>query len=195
MEKAIIKTIVSVLCFFFFSFPVLASEVSPPLLEVIAEQSKVVFIATQNHVPVEGRFTRFTSVIHFSEKQLDTSSVRAEIDLTSVQTDYDEIAENLKSDTWFDTEHFSTATFESSNFIHKDGNNYEAVGTVSLHGHTLPVTLAFTLIHEPDRIIKVEGKATLKRSQFMIGTGEWGDNSGIDDEVIVKVTVVAKSPL
>lgn len=171
------------------SYPAYAAA---PLITLIPEKSEIRFIATQNHVPVEGKFSRFTATIHFAADQLASSSVKAEIDLGSVQTDYDEIADNLKGEAWFDSTHFPSATFESQQFTLKAGNHYEAVGTLALHGHTAPVTLSFTVIHEAGGMLKIEGETTLKRSDFAIGTGEWAATSVVADEVKIKIVAVGK---
>lgn len=168
------------------------ANAAAPLITLIPEKSEIRFIATQNNVPVEGSFARFTATIHFAPDKLASSAVKAEIDLGSVQTDYDEIADNLKGASWFDSTHFPTATFESRQFIHKHGNQYDAVGTLALHGHTVPVTLSFSLIEEASGLLKIEGGTTLKRSDFAIGTGEWAATSVVADEVKIKIIAVGK---
>jgi polyisoprenoid-binding protein YceI len=182
------------LLFCLFTFQAYAVAPKAPLLTFLPQKSRVTFSAIQNHVPVEGRFTQFNLVIHFAENNLEGSSVKAEIDLGSVQTDYDEVADNLKGEEWFNVKSFPQAIFESQHFTHKEGNHYEAVGTLTLHGHNIPVTLPFTLTTEADGALRIEGETTLKRANFGVGQGEWASSSVVADEVTVKVVAEAVTP-
>ncbi len=171
-----------------YSFQAFAAT-EAPLLSPLPEQSHIAFTATQNDAPVTGEFSRFTLTIRFDEHNLEGSLVTADIDLASVQTGYAEIADNLRGDDWFNVTQFPKARFESTHFTHKGDNHYEVVGTLSLHGHQLPVTLPFTLTKTPAGVLHVEGETTIKRSDFAIGQGEWATSSVIGDEV--KITIIA----
>lgn len=168
-----------------------SSADTAPLLTVIPEKSKVTFTATQNHAPVIGEFTTFTARIYFAEDKLPVSSVKADIDLGSVKTDYTEIATNLLTSDWFAVARFPKAVFESKQFKHLGGNRYDAVGTLTLRDKTLPVTLPFTITHA-NGITQMVGETTLKRTAFGVGQGEWASTSTIADEVKVTVVIEAK---
>jgi polyisoprenoid-binding protein YceI len=173
--------------------PIAAAAVTPaPAWQVIPEKSRISFTAQQNNAPVQGNFSRYNAVIHFAPDNLAGSSVKAEIELASVVTDYEEIAKNLVEDDWFAVSKFPKAVFESKNFTHQEGKHYRAVGTLTLRDKVLPVTLDFTITHAEEATIGIEGETTLKRTAFGVGQGEWASTGAIGDEVKVKVVMEAK---
>lgn len=158
---------------------------------VMPEASEIRFTATQNHAPVQGKFKHFEADIHFDAEQLNQSSIKAEVDITSVDSDYEEVSENLKEKEWFAADVFPKAIFETSAIRHIEGNRYEADGTLTLRDTSLPAILAFTL-DIADNIATVVGKTSLKRTQFGIGQGEWKDTSVVEDDVAVEIRLKAK---
>lgn len=66
--------------------------------------------------------------------------MRAEIDVTSINTRNEQRDGHIKSADFFDTEKFPTATFVSTGVVAK-GDDYELTGDFTLKGVTKPVTL------------------------------------------------------
>lgn len=87
---------------------------------------------------VRGVFDTFSGSIAIAED--GTPSVRAEIDVTSINTRNEQRDGHIKSADFFDTEKFPTATFVSTGVVAK-GDDYELTGDFTLKGVTKPVTL------------------------------------------------------
>lgn len=165
--------------------------------KVMPEKSSLMFTAYQNNVPVEGSFQKFEAVVFFDANQLEKSSIYTSIDLSSVQTGYDEVAASLKREQWFDVEHFPTAIFKTHLITSLGDNKYEAKGTFTLHGVKKNLTLPFTLEIKKDKdetIAVAEGKTTLKRTDFGVGQGEWANTEMVADKVEISIRVVASQP-
>jgi polyisoprenoid-binding protein YceI len=73
------------------------------------------------------------------------ASVEAVIDVNTVNTAETDRDNDLRSKDWFDVATFPTMRFESTHFVpEKAPNTFRAVGTLSLHGVSKPVTLDVT---------------------------------------------------
>ena len=64
-----------------------------------------------------------------------------EIDVASVSTGNDDRDAHLKSDDFFDLEHYPTITFASTGVTPLRDNTWEVAGDLTVHGTTKPVTL------------------------------------------------------
>ncbi|ALG83789.1 YceI family protein [Gordonia phthalatica] len=87
---------------------------------------------------VRGTFDTFSGAIEIAED--GTPSVKAEIDVTSINTRNEQRDGHIKSADFFDAEKFPTATFVSTGVVAK-GDDYELTGDFTLKGITKPVTL------------------------------------------------------
>jgi len=88
---------------------------------------------------VRGRFGAVTGTITIGADPL-ASSVRAEIEMASVDTGDAGRDEHLRSAEFFDVEQFPTMTFVSTGLTAK-GSDYLLTGDLTIKGTTRPVTL------------------------------------------------------
>jgi len=112
------------------------------------------------------------------------------IDLASETSDESDFDDGLKGPQGFATAQFPAARFTATGFTHKSGNAYVAIGTLSLHGVTRPVTLPFTLVMT-GKAAHMTGTATLIRTDFGIGQGMWAGTDPVAHEVTVSVDLTA----
>ncbi len=89
---------------------------------------------------VHGRFAIKEGTVDLDPQNVTDSSVVATIDVTSVDTGVAQRDGHLRSPDFFDTAKFPTATFKSTKIV-KNGEGYDVVGDLTLHGVTKPVTL------------------------------------------------------
>lgn len=169
-----------------------SAEAAPQHLVIDHTNSTLKFTATVNGAPSTGSFKTFDADIAFDPKMLDQSTATFTVELQSVESAYEEVAKQLKTIPWFNIEQFPQATFKSTRFIAKGGNEYIAEGTLTLKGMQLPVSAAFTLIRFDDQGAEIKGSSMVKRLLFGIGQGEWADTSAVKDEVLVEFHVTAK---
>ncbi|MER6129779.1 YceI family protein [Streptomyces sp. NPDC001795] len=103
--------------------------------------SEVSFTVRYLMVRVRGGFTRFSGTITVGDEP-GRSSVRAEVDTTSVDTRNAERDEQVRAGGFLDTENHPTASFESARVGRKDGR-YVVEGQLMIRGAMR--TVAFDL--------------------------------------------------
>jgi len=149
------------------------------------------FRADYSGSAVEGGFKRWEADIMFSPDDLAGSRISVEVDLASVDSGDGQRDSMLTSESFFDVATHPRARFRSTSIAHRGGNRYRAPGTLTLHGQSRPVTLDFTLDIDGDTA-RAAGTATLRRTAFGVGTGEWAATDTISDGVTVTFAFTAK---
>jgi polyisoprenoid-binding protein YceI len=91
-----------------------------------------------------GRFERFDVSLDFDADNPQAARIEAVIDMTSLDIANDEFAATLMGPDWFDAGAYSEATFRSTAITLTSDNSGEMTGDLTLHGVTLPVTMAVT---------------------------------------------------
>ena len=149
------------------------------------EKSTVTFISKQMNVPIEGIFKRFTSQITIDTEKPEAGIARIEIDLNSIDAGSTEANDEVKGKSWFNTREFPKATFVSSSVKTLGNGQFETTGKLSIKGKSLDVRAPFTMRHEKNALV-IDGVFPLKRLDYDIGSGIWGDTSVVANEVQVK---------
>ncbi|HEX3808703.1 MAG TPA: YceI family protein [Rhizomicrobium sp.] len=161
---------------------------------VDSAKSHLGFTVNWSNEPFSGTFTAWKADIAFDPADLAHSKASVSINLGSEKSQEAEFDDGLKGALGFQVSKFPTAVFETQTITHKDGDNYVAAGTLSLHGVTKPIMLPFTLTIEGGRAHMV-GTATVVRTDFGIGTGMWAPPTPVAHEVKVNIDLVAvRSP-
>ena len=94
---------------------------------------------------VTGRFAGGVSgTIHYDDKDVSKSSVKATIKVASVNTDNENRDKDLRSPNFFDADKYPEITFESQR-IEKRGDSYIAIGNFTMKGVTKQIELPFTI--------------------------------------------------
>ena len=153
-------------------------------------KSELGFSATQTGTKFHGAFTRYDAVIEFDPDHLDTSHIAVSVDLASATTNDKQRDATLPGKDWFDAAQFPAAKFETSAIRRKGGDDYEAVGTLTLRNITKPLTLPFTL-EMNGTSAHAKGHAELIRSDFGIGQGPWTTDQWVALNVDVDIDVTA----
>ena len=148
------------------------------------------FTATWSGQPVTGRFERWTASIRFSPEALDGSQVTVEIDPASVSTGDPQRDATLPTDDWFNTAAFPKARFVADHFRKIDATHFSADGRLTLKGATRPCRVSFTLKILGDQA-QATGAATLDRTQFGVGQGDYGGTDQIAAAVAVSFSFKA----
>lgn len=161
---------------------------SPVKLNTIPQESHIKFQVMQGKSEVKGEFKNFTADINFHPEALAASHVKVTIDISSLTVGDAETDGTIKSKDWFDTAAFPQAVFESSSFKSLGDKKYEAIGNLTIKGHSEPTTLTFTLNEFTSTAASISGTAQLKRKTFGIGDPK---NDSVKDDVSVAVEVKA----
>ncbi len=90
---------------------------------------------------VKGTFTKFSGTFDFSPGNPQDWSVEVTIDVSSLTTGDTKRDEHLLTADFFDPEKFPTMVFKSTGVKMEDDEEGKLMGTLTMHGVTLPVTL------------------------------------------------------
>lgn len=158
---------------------------------LMPENSTLGFVSRQMGVPVEGRFRRFAADLDFDPARAANARGRIEIELTSIDTGSNEADEEVKGKDWFDIKRFPRARFEIAGIRPLGDNRYEIRGPLALRDVRRDIVVTANLREEAGRAV-FGGRFILKRLDFNIGGGAWGDPDTVANEVEVKFILVFK---
>lgn len=171
-----------------FAAPTQATELN----QVVLEKSAVTYVSTQMGVAVEGDFKRFRGQLRFDPAKPQAARAVIELDLASIDVGSREAHAEVTGPNWFHTAKYPLARFESTAFRALGNNRYEARGTLSLRGRQRDVVVPFSVKPQGNRGV-IDGAFVLKRLDYGIGQGEWGDTGIVADEVKVRFRFLAES--
>jgi len=141
---------------------------------------------------VQGRFSKPIGSLHADAKNVSNSSVKITIDASSVDTAVAPRDADLRSPNFFDVARYPQITFISTS-ISKRGRSYVALGNLTMHGVTKPVTIKFKAygpIKDPwgnTRIGVLSEPLTIHRSDF----GMTFDAPSVSDDVTIRLSLEA----
>jgi polyisoprenoid-binding protein YceI len=142
---------------------------------------------------VTGSFGKFEATIVVDRETMEKSSIKATVDVNSINTNEPKRDTHLKSADYFDAAKFPNMTFASTAWKKTGENEYDVTGDLSLHGVTKPVTLKVKSLGFGPGMKGVqlsgwEAKGTIKRSEFGITSGA----PAVGDDVEIEINVEAK---
>jgi polyisoprenoid-binding protein YceI len=155
-------------------------------------QSKLGFSGTQTGDTFSGTFKSWTGTIEYDPAKPEAAQVHVTVDLASASTGDQQRDEAMPGEDWFDAPKFPKATFEATGFMPKGGDRFETAGTLTVRGVSKDVTLPFTLKIDGDTA-HATGQATLVRTNFGVGQGEWSSDQYVGFDVKVDLDLTAKA--
>jgi polyisoprenoid-binding protein YceI len=151
-----------------------------------------------NFLTVSDVYGSFRSVdinVTAAKPDFSDASVQLTADVNSINTEFDQRDEVLKSPDFFDVAKYGQITFKSTSIKRINGNVYAISGDLTLHGITKPVILELTYngtSTNPFNRKTVAGfkvTGSIKRSDFNLGAGlpspTLGDIARLDANVIL----------
>lgn len=90
---------------------------------------------------VRGAFSKVTGTIEFDEQDVSKSSVDVSIDISTVDTREPARDKDLRSEKFFDAEHFPTMTFKSTKVEQAGAGKLKVTGNLTIRGVTKEVVL------------------------------------------------------
>ena len=136
---------------------------------------------------VRGAFTSVKGSLQFDDKDVTKSTVDVTIDVNSVDTRVPDRDKDLKSDHFFDADHFPTITFKSKRVEQVAPGKLKVTGDLTIHGITkeavLDVDGPTAPVKDPwgNQRIGVSASSKITRQDFGItyGPGMIGDEISI----------------
>jgi cytochrome b561/polyisoprenoid-binding protein YceI len=173
---------------------VTAAQIEPIAVRhwTVAPGGRLGFTAQWNNSPVIGSFSSWKADIAFDPAALDRSSIGVTIDLASAVSGDSQRDEALKGSEFFDTPTHPTARYETKSIKALGGDRYRANGTLTLKGVSKPLRLDFT-VPIRDRKAIVKGHASLDRTLFGVGTGQWAGTGAIAADVAIDFAFTARA--
>lgn len=161
-------------------------------LAINSENSKVEFTGSKVTGKHDGGFKNLSGTIDFVNNKPGESSVRVEIDTTSVYSDDEKLTKHLTSRDFFEVEKFPKATFTSTK-IEADSatgaDAYTVTGDFDLHGVTKSITFPAT-IRAGTESIDVNAEFSINRKGFGIVYAGTADDL-IRDNVVIRLSLKA----
>ena len=161
--------------------PLIASAVQ----KIVPAQSEVSFVSKQMGVPVQGKFERFDGQVNVDPAKPESGKVSFTVELGSAALVTAEAVAELKKPDWFNVAKFPSATFQSSSIKSLGNGRIDVIGKLTIKGITNEIHVPMTLAQQGGTL-KASGEFTIKRLDYKIGAGEWGDTSLVANEVVVK---------
>lgn len=138
-----------------------------------------------------GLFPGFQTTLSFDPAAPQNAKLDVTIPLAGASTRNADRDGTLKAADFFNVARFATARYTASGFRSVGDNRYVADGTLELRGVSKPVQLTITWT-PGDRPV-LAGRATVRRLDFGVGAGDWGDVSIIPNNVAVSTRVTFRS--
>lgn len=151
-----------------------------------AEGASLGFTGSYQGQPFQGQFQRFTPDIRFDADDLDGSRFEVEIEVAGARTGTAEYDEYMHGEDFLASVAYPTARFVAGDFRAEADDRFEADAELTIRGKTVPIVFPFRFVDNGDTA-QLSAEVTIRRLDFDVGTGEWGDPSLIANEV--KVTV------
>ena len=150
--------------------------------KVDRSKSRLEFTGVQTGNEFTGSFSSFESSIDLDPENLSAARIEVVIDMTSAKTGDRQRDAALPTAEWFSTADFPKATFSASKVLATGPDEYEARGKLTIRDVSKDLALRFTLKIAGDHAV-AEGAATLVRSDFGVGQGEFATGEWVALEV------------
>jgi len=168
-----------------------APAIPSALWEVDTSASRIGFSGQQSGQPFDGVFNAWNAHIEFDPDNLSAARAVVTIDVSSATTGGSFIDGAIPSASWLNAGSHPEARFAVSSFRAVGDGSYEASGELTLKGVTQPITLPFTLALDGDTA-RAEGRVTLDRRAFAIGTDDPDNDGAVSGDITVDVVVQAR---
>lgn len=146
---------------------------------------------------VHGRFTDYSGMITYDDKDPSKSSVNVTIKTASINTDNAGRDNDLRSANFLDTEKFPEITFKSKS-VEKKADGFVAHGTLTIRNVPKDVDLVFTLSGPVDsgrgKILGAEAGLTINRQDYGVAWSRSmaGGELVVANDVRIEINVEAR---
>jgi polyisoprenoid-binding protein YceI len=161
-------------------------------LAITSENSKVLFTGSKVSGKHDGGFNKFAGTIDLVNSKPEESSVKVDIETSSVFTDADGLTKHLQTGDFFEVEKFPKASFASTKIVPdtaKGANDYTVTGDLELRGVRKSVTFPAAITVTPTDV-SVNAEFSINRKDFGIVYAGKADDL-IRDDVVIKLDLKA----
>jgi polyisoprenoid-binding protein YceI len=175
-----------------------AVQAAPTTYTIDNSHSNVGFSVRHIFSKVPGSFSKFSGAIVYDPAKPAESSVKAEIDASTINTRQEKRDGHLKTEDFFFVEKYPTITFESTKVTPAGEGKLQVEGNLTMRGVTKPVVLDVTVLgaaqNEKEAVAGFEAVTKVNRKDFGINWNRALDQGGmlLGDEVEIRLDVEAK---
>ena len=143
-----------------------------------------------------GRFASFSGRIEVDREHPEKSSVTAQIDVRSIDTQIKKRDDHLRSAEFFNVEKFPRITFKSRSVKRTGPQSGDILGDLTMHGVTRPITLHVKLLTPINETARTRWSVTtdpITRRDFNLMFAPATESiSGISQTVAINIEMEAK---
>jgi polyisoprenoid-binding protein YceI len=143
-----------------------------------------------------GKFTSFSGGIEVDREHPENSSVTAQIDVRSIDTQIKKRDDHLRSAEFFNVEKFPRITFKSRSVKRTGAQSGDIAGDFTMHGVTKPITLHVKLLTPINETARTRWSVTtdpITRHDFNLMFSPAAESvSGISQTVTINIEIEAK---
>ena len=135
-------------------------------------------------------FEKYDAKIVLDPDNPADAQIDVTVDMSSAKTGDKQKDSALPGSDWFKAKEFPTARYVATTVGKQADGSYVAEGDLTIRGVTKPLALPFALTIDGDTAT-AKGEASLVRSDFGVGEGEFADGTWVGLDVKVTVDIVA----
>lgn len=168
-----------------------------PSWQIIPEESRLTFTASQQGAEFEGEFSSFNGEIDFDPQNLDESRIYIEVKTQDVTTGSQDRDGYITNPLWLASVQYPLATFQSDQILLNSENDeaqYVAQGTLTLKNITKNADLFFSVEfsgEEDKKKAYATGNLQIKRLDYNVGEGQWKDTGSVGNGVNIDILIHA----
>jgi polyisoprenoid-binding protein YceI len=157
---------------------------------VAPDQSRILFDYERNRQKAEGSFARFSGTGVFDRDAPGEATLEFRIDSSSIDLDDVLASAFAASAEWFDSANHPQVIYRLSKLTPIGGDNFHAIGELTIRGRTLPIETTITLDIGFEEA-KASGSLRLNRMDYLLGVGPSALFVDIGTEVAVRFELTA----
>jgi polyisoprenoid-binding protein YceI len=132
----------------------------------------------------DGGFRTYTGEVYYDPAHPERSHVRMTVQAASIDTRNEGRDRALRSDNFFDVEHYPTLTFVSTSVTPKSGNLLEVTGDITIHGVTKHITIPVRFLGEKylqgwGDFLGFDTEFTIDRTAFGVNGSRWSGGAAV----------------
>jgi polyisoprenoid-binding protein YceI len=144
----------------------------------------------------QGKFTKFNGKVDVNREHPENSSVTAQIDVRSIDTQIKKRDDHLRSAEFFNVEKYPQITFKSRSVKQTGPQSGDVLGDLTIHGVTKPITLHVKLLTPLNEARRTRWAVTvdpITRRDFNLMFAPATETvSGISQTVPINIEIEAK---
>lgn len=158
--------------------------------------SNINFSIIHFFTPVDGSFEDYTANIQFDPNDLENSSIDVTIPVEGINTKNERRDNHLKSEDFFNASEWPNIQFVSNSIEQTGDNQFVAYGELTIRDVTREFELPFELLgvmdhpmRENAKVAGITASATLNRTDYGVGVGDWAATAVVGDEVNIQLNL------